>query len=285
MEWVSTVQQVRKAVGEARARGRSVGLVPTMGALHEGHLSLVRAARAETDYVVVSIFVNPTQFGPGEDLGRYPRRLDEDGRLCREQGVDLIFHPRTEDMYGPDHRTFVEVAALGDKLCGAARPGHFRGVTTVVIKLLNIVAPDRAYFGQKDAQQARILTKMVEDLDLPVAVVVLPIVREADGLAMSSRNAYLEPDQRRQAVVLHEALQSARREIEAGERSAQRVQTLIEQRIAAAPDARVDYVAVVDPESLDPVESLHGRVLVALAVHVGPARLIDNMLVDVGGDT
>ena len=281
MELVTTVEQVRDAVAQAKSRNRPVGLVPTMGALHEGHLSLIRAARDQTGFVVVSVFVNPTQFGPGEDLDHYPHTLVKDTERCQAEGVDLVFTPDNDTMYCPDHATYVHVTGLEDKLCGASRPGHFRGVCTVVTKLLHIVGPDRAYFGQKDAQQARLITKMVEDLNIPVEIVVCPTVREPDGLAMSSRNAYLDPAQRTQALVLHEALQSARREIAAGERSAERLCTLMRRHIGRADDAHIDYVAVVDPDSLDDLQRIERRALIALAVQVGPARLIDNLIVEV----
>ncbi len=235
--FVTDIAPLRNAVTDARRRGQTIGLVPTMGALHEGHLSLIEAARAETGYVVVSIFVNPTQFGPKEDLSRYPRPLQHDLELCERAGVDLVFHPEPVVMYPAGFRTFVEVTVLQDGLCGASRPGHFRGVATVVLKLFNLVQPDRAYFGQKDAQQARIIRQMAEDLNVPVEVRVCPIVREADGLALSSRNRYLEADERRQAVTLYRALTEARQRIEAGERDAARVRQMMVDRIASTSGA------------------------------------------------
>lgn len=277
----ATVEAVRQAVQAARQRGSTIGLVPTMGALHEGHLSLCRAARAETGFVIVTIFVNPTQFGPNEDFSRYPRQLATDLDLCGQAGVDLVFAPDVQVMYPADFRTFVEVQELADGLCGAARPGHFRGVTTVVLKLFNIVGADRAYFGQKDAQQARLIRQMVHDLNVPLEVRVCPIVREADGLALSSRNQYLDANQRQQAVVLHQALQDARRAIESGERSAEVVRQLLVRRIETAPAALVDYAAVVDADRLQPLALLTGEVLLALAVKFGSTRLIDNLLVAV----
>jgi pantoate--beta-alanine ligase len=279
---VTDIAPLRDAVAAARRQGRTIGLVPTMGALHAGHLSLIEAARAETAFVVVSIFVNPTQFGPKEDFSRYPRPLERDLELCGEAGVDLVFHPEPAVLYPPDYRTYVEVTGLQDVLCGASRPGHFRGVATIVLKLFNLVQPDRAYFGQKDAQQARIIRQLVRDLNVPVEVRVCPIVREADGLALSSRNQYLEAQQRRQAVVLHRALNEAQRRIEAGERDAAVLRQAMIECIASAPDAVLDYAAVVDADSLEmPTRLAPGRsVLLALAVKFGGTRLIDNILID-----
>jgi pantoate--beta-alanine ligase len=278
---VTDIAPLRQAVAEARRGGRTIGLVPTMGALHDGHLSLIKAARAETGFVVVSIFVNPTQFGANEDLNRYPRPLERDLDLCSETGVDLVFHPRSEVIYPPDYRTFVEVTGLQDVLCGASRPGHFRGVATVVLKLFNQVQPDRAYFGQKDAQQARVIQQMVRDLNVPVEIRVCPIVREADGLALSSRNEYLEAEERRRATVLYRTLTEARRQIEAGERDASTVQQAMVERIASVPGAVLDYAAVVDADSLQALSRIDAErsVLLALAVRFGGTRLIDNLLI------
>lgn len=278
---VTDIAPLRDAVAEARRRGRTIGLVPTMGALHRGHLSLIEAARAETGYVVVSIFVNPTQFGPSEDLNRYPRPLGRDLELCGEAGVDLVFHPQPAIVYPPNYRTFVEVTGLQDVLCGTSRPGHFRGVATVVLKLFNLVQPDRAYFGQKDAQQVRIIQQMVRDLNLPVEIRVCPIVREADDLALSSRNEYLEAQERRSAPVLYRALTEARRRIEAGERDAATVRKVMTETIASVPGAVLDYAAVVDADSLQAlVQIVFGRpVLLALAVRFRGTRLIDNLLI------
>jgi pantoate--beta-alanine ligase len=254
--------------------------VPTMGALHEGHLSLIRAARAETGFLVVSIFVNPTQFGPHEDFDRYPQPFAEDVAKCAAENVDLILHPEPSEVYPPGFQTYVEVVELQNGLCGAARPGHFRGVATVVLKLFNIVEPDVAYFGQKDAQQARIIQQMVRDLNVPVAIRVCPIVREPDGLALSSRNQYLDPDQRRHATVLHEALER----VAEGEREAEGVIQRMRERIAATPGARLDYAVAVDAQTLRPVDiiSTYPPTLVALAVFFGTTRLIDNIIV--GGE-
>ncbi|MBM3994858.1 MAG: pantoate--beta-alanine ligase [Planctomycetes bacterium] len=277
----TTVEATRQAVAAARAIGKRVGLVPTMGALHAGHLSLIQAARSENDFVVVSIFVNPTQFGPKEDLSRYPRPFERDVELCERERADLIFHPTPEIMYPLSFTTYVEVHELQKVLCGASRPGHFRGVATVVLKLFNVIEPDVAYFGQKDAQQARVLSQMVRDLDVPVALRICPIVREPDGLALSSRNVYLNPAERAGATVLYQSLMRMRQRIDAGERSADVLIAEARQRIDATPGARVDYVAIVDYDRLQPMPRLKGKVLVALAVYFGTTRLIDNVLMDV----
>src|SRR4051812_33209542 len=253
-----------------------------MGALHAGHASLLRAARAETGFVVASVFVNPTQFGPAEDLSRYPRPFEKDLELCRAEGVDLVFHPEPAEVYPPGFCTSVEVGGLQDVLCGASRPGHFRGVATVVLKLFLTVQPDVAYFGQKDAQQVQLIKRMVADLNVPVRLRVCPTVREPDGLALSSRNAYLDPEQRRQAVVLAQALEEAKRLVGAGERGAARVVRAVTDRIRSAPAAVIDYVAAVDADTLRPVERLRGDVLLAAAVKFGGTRLIDNVMLSCG---
>jgi pantoate--beta-alanine ligase len=252
-----------------------------MGSLHEGHVSLIRAARADTGFVVVSIFVNPTQFGPHEDLASYPRPLAQDLAVCAREQVDLVFHPEAQVMYPPGFQTFVEVHELQDVLCGPSRPGHFRGVATVVLKLFNIVQPDIAYFGQKDAQQALIIQRMVRDLNVPVRLRVCPIVRAPDGLAQSSRNQYLDPNQRRAATALSRALQEARKLVEDGERDAAAVQRLLAARIQQTQGALLDYAAVVDADTLEPVARLQGDVLLALAVKFGATRLIDNLKLQV----
>jgi pantoate--beta-alanine ligase len=280
----ATTADLRRAVAEARRGGRTVGLVPTMGALHEGHASLIRAARRETAFVVVSIFVNPTQFGPNEDFHRYPRPLEQDLEVCGREGVDLAFVPEVATLYPPGFRTYVEVHDFQDVLCGASRPGHFRGVATVVLKLFNLVQPDVAYFGQKDAQQARIIRQLVRDLDVPVEVRVCPIVREPDGLALSSRNQYLDPEQRRHAPALYQALEEARRLIEAGERDAARVRAVVAERLARTPGAVVDHAEVVDYDTLRPLDRLRGQVLIAVAVKFGTTRLIDNVLLQLDGE-
>jgi pantoate--beta-alanine ligase len=280
-ELVMAISSLRQTLAEVRQQGRSVGLVPTMGALHAGHASLIAAARAENDFVVVTIFVNPTQFGPQEDLARYPRRLPEDLALCRQYDVDLVFAPEPAALYPPGYCTFVEVAGLQDGLCGADRPGHFRGVATVVLKLFNLVQPTRAYFGQKDGQQLRIVQQLVRDLDLSVAIVAVPTVREPDGLALSSRNQYLDAEQRRRAPAIYEALCEAQRQIEAGLRDGAAVRQLLQERIAAIPGATLDYAAVVDADTLQPLSYLQGDILLALAVKLSSTRLIDNLRVQV----
>jgi len=280
----ATAAEIRQAVAQARRQGQAIGLVPTMGALHRGHAALIEAARAEMDFVVVSIFVNPIQFGPSEDFPRYPRPLEQDLELCGGLGVDLVFHPSVEVMYPAGFCTHVEVAGLPDGLCGASRPGHFRGVCTVVLKLFNLVQPDRAYFGQKDGQQARIIQQMAADLNVPVQVSVQPTVREPDGLALSSRNRYLDADQRRQATVLYRALREAETRIRSGERDAETIRRLLADRVQQTPGALLDYAGVVDAGNLQPVSRLRGEVLLALAVKFGSTRLIDNLRLVIGDD-
>jgi pantoate--beta-alanine ligase len=279
VQTLNTVEAIRQVVAEARAQGKTIGLVPTMGALHAGHLSLCETAQAVSDFVIVSIFVNPTQFGPSEDFHRYPRPFEADQRLCADVGVDAIFHPEPAVIYPPGFHTYVEVEELQDVLCGSSRPGHFRGVCTVVLKLFNIVGPDHAFFGQKDAQQVRIIQQMVRDLNVPVEVRVVPTVREPDGLALSSRNQYLDAEQRRQAVVLFQALLAARECIAAGEHDAGKLRQQMIEQITTAPAAAIDYVAVVSADTLRPVERVDEKVLLALAVKFGNTRLIDNLLV------
>lgn len=274
------IERTRKAVAAARAAGRRIGFVPTMGALHAAHVSLMEAARRAGDFVVVSIFVNPTQFGPGEDFDAYPRDEAGDLATCENAGVDLVFFPSVAVMYPPGAVTTVHVARLTDTLCGPHRPGHFDGVATVVTKLFNIVQPDAAYFGQKDAQQLAVIRRMTRDLDMPVEIVGCPTVREPDGLAMSSRNAYLDPDQRSQATCLYRALEHARSRIQTGEESAETITTEMRGIVENAGPCRIDYISVVDPASMEPVTRIAGPVLVALAVRIGRTRLIDNMTVD-----
>jgi pantoate--beta-alanine ligase len=277
---VKTVEQLRSAVADARRAGQSIGLVPTMGAMHEGHASLLRLARADGGFVVATIFVNPTQFGPGEDFTRYPRPMKQDLEVCAAAGVDLVFMPEAATVYPEGFRTFVEVQGLQDVLCGTSRPGHFRGVCTVVLKLFNLVQADRAYFGQKDAQQVRIIQQMVRDLDVPVRIVVGPTVREADGLALSSRNRYLEPGQRREATVLYRALCEAQAALERGEHDPAVLQKMLAERITATPGAVLDYAAVVDADTLKAPTHVQGPTLLAVAVKIGGTRLIDNVLVN-----
>ncbi len=278
MEIVHTIAEVRQHVAQARQAGKTIGFVPTMGALHVGHGALVEAASKGSDYVVVSIFVNPLQFGPSEDLERYPRNLEADAQFCAERGAHLIFAPSNKEMYPREMATSVTVDALTNTLCGVSRPGHFRGVATVVTKLFNIVQPDFAYFGQKDAQQLAVIRRMVADLNIPVQVESVPTVREADGLALSSRNAYLSPAERRAAVVLYQALQAAMARLAAGERNADALRDFLRDTISREPLARIDYAEVVDAESLQPVSSVERDVLLAVAVFFGKTRLIDNML-------
>ena len=276
---LKTVSAVRERLAPERASGRTIGLVPTMGDLHEGHLSLIRRARADCDVVVVSDFVNPSQFGAGEDYERYPRDLERDVGLCAEEGVDVVFAPSPQEMYDEEFTTYVVLERLTDKLCGASRPSHFRGVTTVVAKLFNIVQPTSSYWGQKDAQQVVVIKRMVADLNFPVGVVVCPIAREPDGLAISSRNRYLTPEERRDAAILYRSLCGAKDEIASGERNPPRVIRQIRTAIKRARSAKIDYVAIVHPESLEDVDNIDGEALMAVAAWFGKARLIDNMLV------
>ena len=277
MRIVRTVEEMKAVSREHRARGKRIGFVPTMGSLHEGHLSLVRASRERTDTTVVSIFVNPAQFGPGDDLASYPRDLERDAALLEKEGVDYVFHPEPSGMYPEGFGTFVEVGDLQDRLCGHSRPGHFRGVCTVVLKLFNIVRPDAAFFGWKDAQQVIILRRMAADLDLDVSIEALPLVRDADGLALSSRNSYLSAEERKAALVLPRSLEDARRLVEAGEKDAEAVTRKVAEAVATEPLARLDYVDVADPKDLGHVDRIEGEVLVALAAFIGRTRLIDNV--------
>ncbi len=261
---------------DRRARGVRLGLVPTMGFLHEGHASLMRLARRHTDLTLVSLFVNPTQFGPREDLSRYPRDFERDHALCTREGVDVLFAPEASALYPPGYSTYVVEEQLSRGLCGASRPGHFRGVCTVVAKLFHLALPHVAVFGEKDAQQLRVIRRMVRDLDFPVEILAGPTLREPDGLAMSSRNQYLSPDERREALVLRRALDRAEALHAGGEREAGRLRAAMMDILAGAPHAKVDYIELVDDVTLEPVEHLEGAVLVALAVFVGATRLIDN---------
>lgn len=273
-------QHVRQAVGAARERSRLIGFVPTMGALHAGHVSLMEAAKKSVAYVVVSIYVNPTQFGPNEDFSAYPRTMDVDRERCRQAGVDLIFAPEHDEIYPAGDQTRVCPGPLADTLCGPFRPGHFEGVCTVVAKLFNIVQPDAAYFGQKDAQQAVIIRRMVKDLRMPVRIEVCPLVRDADGLALSSRNARLRAGQREQALSLHRALCVGRDWLKTGEPSMGRIIAAMRAEIGKYPEVRVDYLSVVDPETLAPSFPPQSPLMLAGAIRVGEVRLIDNLLVD-----
>lgn len=277
MTIVTSVAEM-KALARSWARaGKRIGFVPTMGYLHEGHLSLVRESKRRADVTVVSIFVNPTQFGPNEDYKKYPRDLAKDAAYLERGGIDCLFHPEAAEIYPPGYRTFVEVEGLQDRLCGRSRPGHFRGVATVVLKLFEIVRPDLAFFGAKDAQQVLIIGRMAADLDLDVEVVTCPLVREADGLALSSRNAYLSPEERKAALALSTGLRWAEKAVAAGERDAARLVAGVRSILEAEPLARVDYVEAVDPGTLEPVDGISGEVLLALAVFIGATRLIDNV--------
>lgn len=278
---ISDPMEMQQFSLKEKRQGHSVGFVPTMGYFHEGHLSLMRRARRECGRVVVSLFVNPLQFGPQEDFERYPRDLDRDAALAKEVGVDVLFVPEVAAMYPPGYATYVEVAGLTEPLCGRSRPGHFRGVTTVVAKLFNIVQPDVAYFGQKDYQQALIISRMSRDLFWPLQVVICPTVRETDGLAASSRNVYLSDEERRQATCLFQALEAGKRAIAQGERRAREIERIMAEVIRQRPLARIDYAEVRRAHDLGPVEEITGKVVLALAVWIGRTRLIDNALVEV----
>lgn len=276
MELVTTVEEVRSRVKQWKKEGLTVGLVPTMGYLHDGHKSLIDRAVKENDRVVVSDFVNPTQFGENEDLGSYPRDIERDSKLCEEAGAALIFHPAPEEMYAPDYCTFVDMNKLTDVLCGKTRPIHFSGVCSVVSKLFNIVTPDRAYFGQKDAQQLAVIRRMVRDLNFDIEIVGCPIVREPDGLALSSRNTYLNTEERKAALVLSQALKLGKDMMESGETDAVRIRKAMVENIEKEPLARIDYVEIVDADSLESVQKIENKVLTAMAVYIGNTRLIDN---------
>ncbi len=279
MNICSTISNARAASRDLRANRRRLGLVPTMGALHEGHLSLVRAAKAQCDSVAVSIFVNPTQFGPAEDLSKYPRQFDEDCRLLEKEGIEILFAPSVEEIYPQGAVTWVLVDGLSEKLDGRSRPGHFRGVTTIVAKLFHVVEPEVAFFGQKDAAQLAVIRRMVRDLNFPVEIVACPIVREPDGLAMSSRNAYLNREERVRALVLQRALQAAGQRFQGGERRAAELIVAGTEVFAREPQVVLDYFAIVDPETLDPVELISRGALVGVAAYVGSTRLIDNLII------
>ena len=279
MKIVGTVKEVREQVKEWKKQGLSVGFVPTMGYLHEGHKSLMDAARKGNDKVVVSIFVNPMQFGPTEDLATYPRDLDHDAALCESAGVDLIFHPEAEEMYEKDFCSFVDMKGLTEGLCGKTRPIHFRGVCTVVNKLFNIVTPDHAYFGQKDGQQLAVIKRMVRDLNMDIEIVGCPIVREEDGLAKSSRNTYLSPEERKAALILSKTV-ALGKELAKTEKDANKVVEAMKKNIETEPLAKIDYVEAVDALSMAPVEKLEGACMLAMAVYIGKTRLIDNTLIN-----
>jgi pantoate--beta-alanine ligase len=282
MKICSTIREARGACDAARVRGQRLGLVPTMGALHEGHLSLVRAAKAQCDAVAVSIFVNPTQFSPTEDLSKYPRQFERDCQLLEKEGVDILFAPAVEEIYPKSEGvvTSVVVEGLSEKLDGRSRPGHFRGVSTIVAKLFHVIEPQAAFFGQKDAVQLAIIRRMVRDLNFPVKIVACPIIREPDGLAMSSRNAYLSPEERVYALVLHEALLQVERRFQVGERTVAALISAAKDVFARQPHVLLDYCEIVDPDTLEPVERISQETLVAVAAYVGSTRLIDNLLLN-----
>lgn len=277
MKIVSTIEEVRAQVKEWKKEGKTIGFVPTMGYLHEGHMSLIDAA-GENDKVVVSIFVNPMQFGPTEDLASYPRDLEHDAKLCEEHGVDLIFHPTPEEMYGDQFYSYVDMDVLTKELCGLSRPVHFRGVCTVVTKLFNIVTPDRAYFGQKDAQQLAVIKRMVKDLNMPLTITGCPIIREKDGLAKSSRNTYLSPEERKAALVLSRSIFLGKEMVEKGERDCKKILAAMTAEIEKEPLAKIDYVKIVDLDTMQQVEKIDRGILAAIAVYIGKTRLIDNFM-------
>jgi len=281
VEVARTIPEAREAIAEARQRGQRVGFVPTMGYLHEGHLSLIDLCRERAEYTVVSVFVNPTQFGPGEDFERYPRDFERDRSLLEARGVDLLFAPDAEEIYPEEPLVRFQIEQLADHLCGPRRPGHFSGVLLVVAKLFNIIRPDVAVFGRKDLQQLVIIKRMVRDLNFPIEIVAGPTVREPDGLAMSSRNGYLSPEDRERASVLYRALQRVKGLIAEGERSARRVIHTMTEMISRTEGARIDYIEIVELERLQPIERLAGRFAIALAVYIGQARLIDNIVLEI----
>ncbi len=280
MKISGNIKEVRDIVKEWKQQGLSIGLVPTMGYLHEGHLSLMERAIKENDRVVVSIFVNPMQFGPTEDLASYPRDLDRDAALCEKIGVSMIFHPEPSEMYADDFCSYVDMSGLTEELCGKSRPVHFRGVQTVVSKLFHILPANRAYFGQKDAQQLAIIRRMVRDLNFDIEIIGCPIIREEDGLAKSSRNTYLNTKERNAALILNKSLTKAKNLIASGERSAKQIKDCIQETIITEPLAKADYIEVVNFDTIKPLEKLNGNVLVAIAVFIGKTRLIDNFILE-----
>lgn len=281
MQIINRVEEIRTLVKKLKRQGKTVGLVPTMGYLHEGHLTLIRQAKASYDVVVASIFVNPLQFGPNEDYSVYPRNMEQDSKNAAEAGLDILFAPEVSDIYPQGFKNmlaYVDVVKVTDKLCGASRPGHFRGVATVVTKLFNIVGPDAAFFGQKDAQQVVVIKRMVADLNMDVKIITVPIVREADGLAMSSRNVFLSAEERQAALVLNKALKYACSLMDSGEKNADKLRADIKSMITAEPSANIDYIAICDTETLEELTTVNKKALVALAVKIGKTRLIDNMV-------
>ena len=282
MKVAKTVESVRRLVKAARSAGRTIGFVPTMGALHIGHISLIEAARKDCDFVIVSIFVNPTQFGPSEDFAKYPRPLKADLNICRKAGVNLVFVPTPKAMYPGENLSWVDVEKLSGPLCGKFRPGHFRGVATVCAKLFNIVLPDFAFFGQKDAQQAIVIKKMVADLNMPLEIVVCPTVREENGLAMSSRNQYLTAQQKKDAAFIYKSLQKCRQMIKQGGRDTKKIIAEMRKILKQIPSVEIQYISIVDAETLQNIDKVTGKTLAAVAVKVGSTRLIDNILIEAG---
>jgi pantoate--beta-alanine ligase len=280
MDIIKSIIEMNLWVQQKHRQNKTIGFVPTMGFFHEGHLNLMRTAKQQCDLVVVSIYVNPTQFGPNEDFSKYPRDLDRDFRLAEEVGVETVFVPFDKKIYPEGYKTYVQVEELSGKLCGKSRPGHFRGVATIVTKLINIVQPDVLYLGQKDAQQAILLQKMVYDLNINTKVVVVPTIRESDGLAMSSRNKYLNPEERQQATVLHQSLQLAKSIISSGEKESDKIIDAMQDMIRKQPNAKIDYIAIVDPETLEDIPVIEKHVLIAVAVFIGKTRLIDNIIIN-----
>ncbi len=281
MRVIEKISDLKAIIRSQKSSGKTIGFIPTMGFLHQGHLSLVKASKDENDFTIMSIFVNPTQFGPNEDFDKYPRDMARDTKLAEAAGVDVIFAPLKDEMYPDGYKTYVDVVDITNVLCGKSRPGHFKGVTTVVTKLFNIVEPDKAYFGQKDGQQVIVLKKMVRDLNMNLEIVTCPIVRESDGLAMSSRNTYLSPEQRSGALVLSKSLFKAEQLIKDGERDVAHIIGYISEKISEISFADIDYVEVTDIINLEKVDTINGKVLIALAVRFGKTRLIDNVIVEV----
>ncbi len=281
MKIAKTIGSVRKLVRQARSKGKSVGLVPTMGALHQGHISLIEKATKNTSFVVVSIFVNPAQFGPKEDFKKYPRPLRNDLKLCENAGADVVFAPSAREIYPQENLTWVNVEKLSQPLCGRSRPGHFRGVATVCAKLFNIVQPDAAFFGQKDAQQAALIRRMAADLNFPLKIIICPTVRQPDGLALSSRNQYLSPQEKKDAVCLYKSLRKCRQMVVLGENSSKKIIAQMRNILSAPASAKIEYVEIVDVKTLQPLTKIDRSALVAIAVRIGSTRLIDNILIDV----
>ncbi len=280
MEIAKTIESVRNLVKAARSQGKKIGLVPTMGALHIGHISLIEAAVKRCGFVVVSIFVNPTQFGPGEDFEKYPRPLDADLEICKKAGIDVVFAPAQEQMYGAENLTWINVEKLTEQLCGQSRPVHFRGVTTVCAKLFNIVEPDIAFFGQKDGQQAIVIKRMVADLNMPLEIAICPTIREPDGLAVSSRNKYLTKQQKKDATLIYKSLQKCRQMIDAGVTGSETIIAEMHKILSRTPSIKIEYISIVDAGTLQTTDLIARQVLAAVAVRIGSARLIDNILVD-----